>query len=446
MADLRPGQTIAIQDGGEATVISQIGEGGQGTVYLARYNNKNYALKWYNHGSENENIRENIEMNIDDGSPRSSFLWPKYITAEFESGNFGYLMELIPKEYDSFVDILNTYKLEKLDKDGRRVKRVPVNFTSLAAMITAAINIVDSFEKLHRQGKSYQDLNDGGFFINLATGDVLVCDCDNIFPDMEISGIAGKPGYMAPEIVRGVGSPDTLTDRYSLAVVLFKLLFRGDPLEGRRVIQNVVLTEEADLRFYGKEPIFIFDPNDSSNAPVRGIHDNPIKFWKMYPNYIKEAFIKSFTEGLREPNKRIIENDWKKLLIQLRGDIIACTCGRTTFSTMFINTPQGNYRCPRCGQITYSLMLDGQRIPIFNGKKLYRCQIIRSDSDYMTPGAEIIENKIKRGVFGIRNLSEIRWSGKMPDGSSRIIEKGNVMPIWNNIELDFGDGHKLTRK
>ena len=64
----------------------------------------------------------------------------------------------------------------------------------------------------------------------------------------------------------------------------------------------------------------------------------------------------------------------------------------------------------------------------------------------MTPAAEIIENKIKRGVFGIRNLSEIRWSGKMPDGSSRIIEKGNVMPIWNNIELDFGDGHKLTRK
>ena len=48
------------------------------------------------------------------------------------------------------------------------------------------------------------------------------------------------------KFVRGIAKPDVLTDRYSLAVVLFKLFFRGDPLEGSKVLQCVVMTEEND--------------------------------------------------------------------------------------------------------------------------------------------------------------------------------------------------------
>lgn len=35
---------------------------------------------------------------------------------------------------------------------------------------------------LHRHGYSYQDLNDGNFFINPESGDVLICDNDNVMP------------------------------------------------------------------------------------------------------------------------------------------------------------------------------------------------------------------------------------------------------------------------
>ncbi|MCI6582870.1 MAG: serine/threonine-protein kinase, partial [Oscillospiraceae bacterium] len=237
MVEFKPGQTIPMEYGGELKVISTLGRGGQGIVYLVEYNNLKYALKWYDMDKmrDPQAFRKNLEVNIKDGPPSDKFLWPKYLTKMGINDSFGYLMTLRPPEYDSFVDILNMYKLE-VDPATGKAQRVTVQFKNLNALVTAAINIVNAFRQLHRAGKSYQDLNDGGFFINVTNGDVLVCDCDNIAPDGYNFGIGGKPGYMAPEIVRGVCRPDVQTDKYSLAVVLFKLLFRGDPLEGEKVV------------------------------------------------------------------------------------------------------------------------------------------------------------------------------------------------------------------
>jgi hypothetical protein len=71
------------------------------------------------------------------------------------------------------------YKLE-VDSATGKARRVTVQFKNLYALVTASINIVNAFRQLHRAGKSYQDLNDGAFFINVANGDVLVCDCKAI--------------------------------------------------------------------------------------------------------------------------------------------------------------------------------------------------------------------------------------------------------------------------
>ncbi|HPY85946.1 MAG TPA: serine/threonine-protein kinase, partial [Ruminococcus flavefaciens] len=204
MVELKIGQEVEMEYGGSAKVLSIIGSGGQGIVYLVEFNGMNWALKWYDVDKikNPEAFRKNIQNNIKDGPPSDKFLWPKYLTKEDGSGQFGYIMELRPEGFDSFVDILNTYKLTIDPLTGCAVK-TPVRFTSLFAMITAVINIVNAFRQLHRAGKSYQDLNDGGFFINVSTGEILVCDCDNIAPDGSNFGIGGKPGYMAPEVVRG---------------------------------------------------------------------------------------------------------------------------------------------------------------------------------------------------------------------------------------------------
>ena len=58
-------------------------------------------------------------------------------------------MELKPDSFDSFVDILNTYKLV-IDPFTGRASKKSVRFASLYAMVTAVINIVNAFRQLHR--------------------------------------------------------------------------------------------------------------------------------------------------------------------------------------------------------------------------------------------------------------------------------------------------------
>ena len=441
MTELKIGQEVEMEYGGTAVVEKILGNGGQGVVYLVEYNGMKWALKWYdiNKIKDPAEFKNNIKRNITDGAPSNKFLWPRYMTKDAPDGTFGYLMELKPDSFDSFVDILNTYKLVVDPLTGIAHKEV-VRFTDLHAMVTAVINIVNAFRQLHRVGKSYQDLNDGGFFINVDTGAVLVCDCDNIAPDGSNFGIGGKPGYMAPEIVRGIAKPDVQTDKYSLAVVLFKLLFRGDPMEGEKVVKDVCLTEASELRHYGAEALFVYDPDDASNRPVRGIHDNVIRFWRMYPDYIKDAFIQSFTAGLHDPNKRIIENEWQQLFIRLRSEIISCSCGRTNFTSMFEMQDPSTYRCPKCGMTFATLEFSNRDhlMPLYIGSKFYECEVYEDSDDFLSVAGELVENKLKPGVLGLKNCSERPWKVKMPDGGIYDVMPGKGCPIWQGLEINFG--------
>lgn len=437
-----------MEAGGEAVVSRELGRGGQGIVYLVRYNGREYALKWYfiSRIKNPEAFRENLRKNIQDGAPDGGkqFIWPLFLTKQKGNGAFGYLMRLAPAGYDSFTDIYNGYRWEKPAVKGRPARKIKVKFASLDVMISAAINIVKAFRSLHLAGKSYQDLNDGGFFIDTKTGDVLVCDCDNVAADGENFGIGGMPGFMAPEVVRGVAKPGVLTDRYSLAVVLFKLFFRGDPLEGSKVLQCVVMTEENDLIHYGRNPVFVYDPEDSSNRPVHGVHDNVIKLWQIYPDYIRQAFTLSFTFGIQEPNSRIIEKNWIQMLIQLKMDIIHCGCGKTAFSSAFEQRGDHTLVCRSCQSTIYTMGVKDFEVPLNPGMKLYRCLTEKNNDDFETVTGVVIENRLKKGLFGMKNMSSHTWKAVFPDQSVREVEPGKAVPIWKGLEIDFGDNIKAN--
>ncbi len=444
MRELQIGERVPVEAGGEAVVNKELGRGGQGIVYQVRYRNREYALKWYfvSRIKNVEAFRNNLRRNIEEGAPEGGkqFIWPLYLTKQKKNGAFGYLMQLAPWGYDSFTDIYNGYKWEKPRRRGEPARKIQVRFSSLDVMITAAINIVKAFRALHLTGKSYQDLNDGGFFIDTKTGDVLVCDCDNVAPDGDNFGIGGMPGFMAPEVVRGTSMPNVLTDRYSLAVVLFKLFFRGDPLEGRKVLKCVVMTEENDLIHYGKDPVFIYDPVNDSNRPVRGVHDNVIRLWSIYPEFIREAFTMSFTYGIQEPNARLIEKNWIQMLIQLKLDIIHCGCGRVAFSSVFEQEGAHTLKCQLCQNTIYTLGVKDYELPLYMGANLFSCITDKGSDDSTTVTGTVIENRLKRGLFGIKNLSKKPWKAKFPDESWREVGPGKGVPIWKGLAIEFEPG------
>ena len=419
----KSGDKVKISIGGEAQIIKKLGEGGQGEVYHVKYSNKDYALKWY-YPNKLKNIKafySNISNNIDQGRPTDSFLWMKYIT-EIKNNSFGYLMDLRPTEYKDFSNFL-------LAKE---------KFSSISAIVTAALQIVNGFRELHRRGQSYQDLNDGNFFINPQTGDVLICDNDNVAPYGENLGIVGKCRYMAPEVVLGKKNPDIHTDRFSLSVVLFMLFFLSHPLEGKRTLCPC-LTEALEKKFYGSEPVFIYDEKNDTNRPARGVHTNALRFWNVYPDFFHDEFQKAFSnDALMNSEHRLTENEWQKTLINLRDSLIVHSCGEETF----VNVKSKQNLCMNCDKpiITIpNLKVKKYNIALYPNKKLYECHIESDSDEYKIIVGEVIQSKNDKSIWGIRNLSNKTWYMIYPDNSQKPIKKDEVVLIANNIRINFGN-------
>ena len=329
--ELKRGQTVHLTSGGmTCKVIEELGRGGQGVVYKVDVGGKQMALKWY-HVPPDDKFYKNLQKNVDAGAPSEAFIWPEFLTQK-ENGSYGYVMKLRPSGYYEF----GQYLLAR-----HQIK-------SLSAILAAAMKICNGFKLLHRHGYSYQDLNDGNFFIRPEDGDVLICDNDNVFPQGEKSGIMGKARYMAPEIVAG-GIPDKFSDRYSLTILLFMLIYLNHPLEGVKVAACPCMTESNEKKFYGSEALFIYDATDKSNLPVRGVHTNVIRRWPAFPQLLRDTFTTELSqEKLKNPQKRMIEQEWEKVISRVRDSLVVCPhCRHETF----VNLSTSSDKCLECNSL-----------------------------------------------------------------------------------------------
>jgi serine/threonine protein kinase len=425
--ELKQGATVNLEGGDKAHIDKELGRGGQGIVYLVKINGKNFALKWFTCKFANKPaFMKNMRNNIAAGAPNDKFLWPLYMSEE-QDGSFGYVMDLRPKAYAEFSDILNN----------------TARFPSTELAIKSALNIVDGFRKLHQKGFSYQDLNDGNFFINVNNGEALICDNDNVTGGAQKNpgNIGGKPGYMAPEIVAGKAHPSANTDYHSLAVILFKLFIRHDPLMGEAYVKSVCITEQREVELYGTQPVFIFDPKNNSNRPVPGVHPNPIKLWPLYPAFFQEAFIKSFGEGLTHQDARLTDADWQRTLVQLRDQLLLCHCGK---SDLYLGGKQGDsFEFKDCGHsfaYPYRLETGKYSVPLFPGKKLYVCHTIAGKEDWETVTGEVITNKNNPALWGIKNQSQDTWFFTPPTGGDgKQVAPDGVIPIGNGVTVRFNN-------
>lgn len=403
MAELKKGDKVNLTSGGYVTIEKELGRGGQGIVYLVDLNGEKKALKWYLN-APNDKFYKNLEHNVMNGVPggSSAFLWPEYLTQK-QNGSYGYVMKLRPQNYYEFGNFLLAKK----------------SFRSYTAMLAAAMKICNGFMMLHRFGYSYQDLNDGNFFIDPNTGDVLICDNDNVMPQGEKSGIMGKARYMAPEIVAG-GVPDKYSDRFSLSVILFMLFYANHPFEGAKVVACPCMTETFEKEFYGSEAVFIYDPADKSNLPVRGIHQNVIRRWPAFPSKLREIFIQEFSqEKLKNPNTRMIESLWEKTIAGIRDSLVRCPhCGEETFI-------ENDSKCMDCGKsidTSHRLKMGTRSTMLTKGTKVY------IDNDNI-PDAEIVAHPNDPSKILLKNLSSSNWTAETPSGKIKVVEPNGMMPV-----------------
>lgn len=410
MTELSKNSIVSLVGGGTATIVKELGRGGQGIVYLVEVCGEKKALKWYLNAPDDK-FHRNLEHNIASGAPSDAFLWPEYLT-EKQQGSYGYIMKLRPQNYYEFGNFL----LAK------------VSFKSFTAMLSAAMRICDGFMMLHRFGYSYQDLNDGNFFIDPQTGDVLICDNDNVMPQGEKSGIMGKARYMAPEIVAG-GIPDKYSDRFSLSVILFMLFYANHPFEGAKVVACPCMTESFEKRFYGSEALFIYDPIDKSNLPVRGIHQNVIRRWPVFPQLLRDTFIEEFSkEKLQNPSSRMIEQNWKKIISTVRDSLVVCRhCAEETF----VNISNTTDKCMNCGKdvdLSRRLVINNRSLPLINKTAIY------IDEDNTPDGVVTTDSN---GFMLIKNVSTETWTVETPSGKIKTVAPNEILPVKEGLKITF---------
>jgi serine/threonine protein kinase len=432
MADTQfpKGKQIKTVDLKTLTIDKWLGGGGQGDVYKVDFEGQSMALKWYKKGAikNPEAFKRNIQSNIKHGAPSAAFLWPEALTEETE-GSFGYIMKLRPNEYEDFPKFL----------------KAKVHFKDGQTAIRASLIMVNAFKLLHNRGLSYQDLNDGNFFINPDTGDVLICDNDNVAEYGATFGIAGKPGYVAPEIVLNEQTPSVHTDRFSLAVILFLSLVVARPFEGDMTTVPC-LTEALDKKFFGEDPVFIFHPTDHRNPPVRGIHSNAINFWPTMPKYIQDAFIKSFVDavkdrGNREDTDRTDETTWEKLLLRLRDETLTCpNCGwETVYPTDGSAAKCMNAKCNFNLPKMLFLEFKKYKVVLYPGMKIYKNHLGLVD-EFDSVIGEVVQNKKNPSLWGIKNLTDDTWQETTPDGNTKTVDKNGAVRALKGIKVSFGSG------
>lgn len=416
MSELSIGTIVHLKTNGQTAIVKKLlGEGGQGYVYLVDVSGKDMALKWYK-GNPSTNptvFYRNLCQNASNGAPSNVFIWPKYVT-EFEHGSFGYVMDLRPQGFFEFGQFLL----------GRQ------RFSSFQAMIVAAIDICEGFKALHAQGLSYQDLNDGNFFIDPKTGHVLICDNDNAFPNGEMSGILGKARYMAPEVVVGQNLPNTYSDKFSLSVVLFLLFYMNHPFEGVKVVNSPCMTEALEKTFYGSEILFICAPDDKSNRPVRGIHNNVIKRWPVLPSILRTTFSSEFSKDkLQNPTKRFTEQQWLDVIMAVRDSLIRCPrCKKETFIRM-----DADNKCMECGKpipIKRNLNIGKRNLALSYGNVLF---IDRDDS----PDLRVVSSPKDPAEDVIQNLTSDEWKVETPSGKIVTVAPNGIMPIKEGLIINM---------
>jgi hypothetical protein len=77
-------------------------------------------------------------------------------------------------------------------------------------------------------------------------------------------------------------------------------------------------------------------------------------------------------------------------------------------------------------------------VPVnYDGYKFNFIDVPGSD-DFSTVVGEVVENKIQKGVLGIKNMSDKVWKVKMPDGSTHEVGSGKGFPLWAGVSADIG--------
>ena len=419
---VRSGDVVTLRRSATPWTVGRVlGEGSQGVVHelvAADGSGRRLALKWYAARAITTRQREAITSVAQRHSPGPMFLWPMEVVTSTDGG-FGYVMPIRPDGFVGLGELLRG-----------RVEVSP----SLAVRLS--LGLAHGFLLLHSQGLCYRDISFGNVMFHPGTGATLICDNDNVGIDGESdSAVLGTRRFMAPEIVRGEARPGSETDLYSLAVLIFYVLMVHHPLLGRRELEFACLDRDAEGQLFGADPLFVFDPDDDSNAPDPVEHTTVLANWAIHPDAVKNLFVQAFGPGAREPRRRVRESVWRAVLSRLLDAIRTCdACGRENF--FGAGAPETCWGCSARLAPPMRLVFPHTELALGAGTRVYRHHVAR-DYDYDVSVAEVTRHPT-RDLWGLRNTGTTAWEARLPGREPTVVEPGQAVALVPDTVLSIG--------
>lgn len=434
------GDTIHSKQHVGYTILKVIGQGGQGIIYLVdnpRIGKK--VLKWYFEEQATPYQRNIISESIRIGSPDEErdgvFIWPQDIV-ETEKG-FGYIMNLIDKSrFIEYGDMICS-----------------PNPPDLKTRCLICYNIVSAYHKLHLRGYCYRDISEGNFLFDVRTGDVVICDNDNVGVEGQShSQVLGTLEYMAPEVIQGRARPGTNTDLYSLAILLFKFWLWHHPYHGTLEynIDNWDLQSQKVL--YGDNPVFIFDASNTSNKiPNVEEYQAVETMWNQLPSILRDAFTRSFTAGVRNPLERVQEFEWLSIFSAMIDSITYCPEDLAEHFYL----PEENHTCWYCGGpittppiLRIESLTGTKRISLASNTKLYGAHLDEFGTMYKSLDVigYVSRSNIDKRVWGLCNNTNSYWLYEFADGHTVKINIGKSAPILSGGKILFNPEDKKSSR
>lgn len=218
----------------------ELGRGGEGAVFEIK-EDMSLVIKVYSEALHKEKAEKlNYMASMQDAELGKFAAWPVDVALNSSAQVCGFVM----RKLEGFVP------LHMLFSPMDRKKLFPdkgYNF-----LVHVARNLATAFHKIHQAGIVVGDVNEGNVLVN-ASGMVALIDCDsfqirqgNSYHFCEV----GITRYTPPEVLaKGTFEQivrDTNTDSFSLAILIFQLLFLGrHPFTGTNLTSEDIDEEKA---------------------------------------------------------------------------------------------------------------------------------------------------------------------------------------------------------
>lgn len=296
------GTVVRGESGTKYTLTKKLAQGAQGVVY--EESSGNFVVKFYFEGFAADCVMDQLRF------VRNTQLPKNFVTVEdlFAKPYTGYVMRRVDDHLP-----LNTYLIPPANEAFHIWYNRGKGF--LQRLFLGRL-IATAFGELERKNLSYCDISGKNILVSPKGVSVQMIDVDNIY----VAGkgkpsVLGTPRYIAPEIIKGLRTPDILSDNYSLAVILYELLRVGHPYISDEVADG---TPEDEARALAGECDYVTPETSTRMLPEEVV----------FTERLKDLFRRCFADGKIDRLKRPSAREFEFALIEASNKVIKCpSCG-----------------------------------------------------------------------------------------------------------------------